>query len=111
MAIRSVTLSAEPRRLALSPDEWRRRVEQTLVKAESAILANLVLGDLAIPEFLQSRCTVANLAPALAEIAAESPARRRQIEAFRRLDAILGTGGASASERAARAVLDFLARR
>ena len=37
MAIRTVTLSAEPRRLSLSQPEWRRRVEQTLVHASSAI--------------------------------------------------------------------------
>ncbi len=37
MAIRTVTLSAEPRRLSLSQPEWRRRVEQTLVQANAAI--------------------------------------------------------------------------
>src|SRR5262245_4509784 len=81
------------------------------VKVKSVILANLVLGELAIPEFLQSRCTAANLAPALAEIIADTSARRRQVEAFERLDGILGTGGGSASERAAQAVLDLLGRK
>jgi lipid-A-disaccharide synthase len=80
------------------------------VHVKSVILANLVLGELAVPEFLQSRCTAANLSPALAEIIADTPTRRRQIEAFKRLDGILGAGGASASERAAQAVLDLLGR-
>jgi lipid-A-disaccharide synthase len=81
------------------------------VQVKSVILANLVLGELAIPEFLQSRCTAENLSRALAEVIADTPARRRQIEAFARLDGILGTGEVSASERAARAVLEFLGHR
>ena len=75
------------------------------------ILANLVLGEMVVPEFLQTQCTAANLARALADILDDTPARRRQQEAFRRLDAILGSHDAAPSERAARAVLDLLARR
>ena len=82
-----------------------------LIKARSVILANLVLGDHAIPEFLQRRCTAADVAPALADIIGETPARRRQIEAFGRLDAILGAGGSAPSTRAAKAVIDLLAAR
>jgi lipid-A-disaccharide synthase len=81
------------------------------VHVKSVILANIVLGELAIPEFLQSRCTPQHLAPALAEILSDTPARGRQIVAFKRLDSILGTSGASASERAAQAVFDLLGRR
>ena len=82
-----------------------------LIKARSVILANLVLGEYAIPEFLQRRCTVANVVPALADILEDTPARRRQIEAFGRLDAILDTGGSAPSSRAAEAVIDLLAQR
>lgn len=81
------------------------------VRVKSVILANLVLGELAIPEFLQSRCTARNLAPALTEVIADTSARHRQINAFQRLDTILGTAGASPSERAARAVIDLLGAR
>ena len=93
--------------------EFLRRVAKLhpAVKARSVILANLVLGELAIPEFLQGRATAANMAPALADIVDDTPARSRQIEAFRRLDAILGTGGDAPGARAARAVLDLLAAR
>jgi lipid-A-disaccharide synthase len=82
-----------------------------VIKVRSVILANLVLGENVVPEFLQGQCTAANLATALREILDDSPARQRQEQAFRRLDAILDTGGVAPSERAARAVLDLLALR
>lgn len=81
------------------------------VRVRSVILANLVLGELAIPEFLQSRCTPENLAPALLDILGDTPGRQRQIDAFKRLESILGVGGADPSERAAQAVLDLVERR
>jgi lipid-A-disaccharide synthase len=74
------------------------------------ILANLVLGENVVPEFLQSQCTAANLVTSMREILDDSPARRRQEQAFRRLDAILDTGGIAPSERAARAVLGLVDR-
>jgi lipid-A-disaccharide synthase len=89
---------------------WMTRVHP-VVRVHSVILANLVLGEFAIPEFLQSRCTAANVAPALADLLGDTPARRRQIEAFGRIETILGTGGAPPSDRAAAAVLDLLAQR
>jgi lipid-A-disaccharide synthase len=82
-----------------------------VIKVRSVILANLVLGENVVPEFLQTRCTAANLAQALAEILGDTAARRRQEQAFTRLDAILGTGDVAPSERAARAVLDLLGTR
>jgi len=81
------------------------------VRVRSVILANLVLGEHAIPEFLQGRCTPENLAPALLDILGDTPGRRAQIEAFKRLESILGAGGADPSKRAAEAVLDLLKRR
>ena len=71
-------------------------------------LANLILGEMAVPEFLQSRCTADNIGNGLSELLSDSPARRRQEEAFRRLDSILGTDDKNPSERAARAVLTLL---
>jgi lipid-A-disaccharide synthase len=71
-------------------------------------LANLVLGEMVVPEFLQARCTADNIAEGLSEILADTPARRRQEEAFRRLDGILGTHDKMPSERAAQAVLELL---
>jgi lipid-A-disaccharide synthase len=82
-----------------------------VIKVRSVILANLVLGEFAIPEFLQKDCTAENLAAALTDILGDTPGRRRQIEAFKRLEAIMGADGVDPSKRAAQAVLDLVARR
>jgi lipid-A-disaccharide synthase len=81
------------------------------IKVRSVILANLVLGEFAIPEFLQRHCTAHNLAVALTDALGDTPARRRQIEAFKRLETIMGTDGLDPSRRAAQAVLDLVERR
>ena len=72
------------------------------------ILANLVIGENVVPEFLQEDCTPAKLAPALRDILSDSPLRRRQTEAFAGLDAIMSTGGQPPSIRAADIVLATL---
>jgi lipid-A-disaccharide synthase len=77
----------------------------------SAILPNLILEENVVPEFLQGRCTPENLADALMPLLIQSPQRRRQIDAFARLDAIMrlhatSEGGAeSPSGRAAGIVI------
>lgn len=76
-----------------------------LVQAPSAILANLVLEENVVPEFIQETCTVENLTQALLPLLSDTPARRRQIEAFARLDAIMQIGAAVPSARAADIVL------
>jgi len=80
-------------------------------KIRSIILPNLVLDEWAIPEFVQRQCTAKNLAAALSDILGDTPARARQIEAFKRLDTIMGASGDSPSKRAAQAVLDLVERR
>jgi len=82
-----------------------------VIKVRSVILANLVLGEFAIPEFLQRRATADNLAPPLNDILGDTPARQRQIEAFKRLEAVLGAGDLAPSKRAAQAVLDLIDRK
>jgi lipid-A-disaccharide synthase len=76
----------------------------------SIILANLVMGEKVVPELLQRDCTPEKLAGALVPLVADTPARRRQLDAFGRLDAIMGVGSAAPSSKAAAVVLD-LARR
>ena len=78
---------------------------QRAIKVNSVILANLVIGENVIPEFLQANCTAAKLAPALREILDQSAARRKQVEAFAKIDAILSTGNQPPSVRAADIVL------
>ena len=54
---------------------------------KSVILANLVIGENVVPEFLQEDCTPEKLSPALREVLDDTPLRRRQLEAFARIDA------------------------
>jgi lipid-A-disaccharide synthase len=78
------------------------------IRSSSVILANLVIGENVVPEFIQQDCTPQKLAPALREILSETPLRRRQVEAFAGLDAIMSTGDQSPSTRAADIVLATL---
>ncbi len=79
-------------------------------KLPSVILANLVIGENAIPELLQWDCTAGQLADALVPLLSDTPQRLRQIEAFRRLDAIMAIGTALPSTKAAAFVLDVAQR-
>lgn len=81
-----------------------------LVNVPSAILANLVLGENVVPEFLQRDCTADRLAEALVPLLGDTPERRRQIEAFAHLDVIMEVGKGNPSDRAAAIVLDIAGR-
>ena len=76
-----------------------------LIRAPSVILANLVLGENVVPEFLQEDCTVENLTEALLPLLSGGPERQRQLDAFARLDAVMEIGVAHPSARAAEIVL------
>ena len=81
-------------------------VGRRLIKVPSVILANLVLGENVVPEFIQEACTADNLAAALVPLLGDTPQRRRQIEAFSRLDGIMEIGSSAPALRAADIVLD-----
>jgi lipid-A-disaccharide synthase len=78
------------------------------INVKSVILANLVVGENVVPEFLQQDCTPEKLAPALREVLDDSPLRRRQVEAFAGLDSIMTTGDQPPGVRAADIVLATL---
>jgi lipid-A-disaccharide synthase len=78
------------------------------IKVKSVILANLVVGENVVPEFLQQDCTPENLSRGLREILTDSPLRQRQVEAFSRIGDLMSTGNQPPSERAADIVLAML---
>jgi len=78
------------------------------VTVQSVILANLVVGENVIPEFVQDDCTADKLTGALGEVLSDTPMRRRQTGAFARIDGIMSTGNQSPSVRAADIVLGML---
>jgi len=89
---------------------WEGLVFRLMASIDTVILANLVLGEKAVPEYLQSECTPERLAAALVRLLADTPERRRQLEAFARLDTIMDLGSEPPSARAARAVLAAVGR-
>jgi lipid-A-disaccharide synthase len=82
------------------------KLVRLLARLPSVILANLVLGENVIPEFLQSDCTPKRLAEALLPLLSDTPRRQRQIAAFGRLDTIMAIGSEAPSDKAAAFVLE-----
>jgi lipid-A-disaccharide synthase len=75
------------------------------IRVNSVILANLVIAENVVPEFLQEECTTDKLSRALREVLEDSPLRQRQVEAFAKIDGIMSTGDQPPSVRAADIVL------
>jgi lipid-A-disaccharide synthase len=86
-------------------------IARAMIKVPSVVLANLVIGESVVPEFLQWDCTKRNLAAALVPLVADGPERARQTEAFARLDEIMEIGRTLPSSRAAEIVLRYATRR
>ncbi len=87
----------------VSPFEtWLRYV----VKVPSIVLPNLILGDNAIPEYIQEASTAEALADALLPLLGNTPARAAQLAAFARLDRLMRIApGSTPSREAARMVV------
>jgi lipid-A-disaccharide synthase len=83
-------------------------IMRSMIRVNSVILANLVVGENVVPEFIQQDCTPAKLVPALRDLLTDSPMRRRQVEAFAGIDRIMSTGDQPPSVRAADIVLATL---
>jgi lipid-A-disaccharide synthase len=78
------------------------------INVPSIILANLVIGENVVPEFLQNDCNPDKLSGALRDVLTDSALRRRQLEAFAGIDGIMATGDQPPSVRAADIVLAAL---
>ena len=80
---------------------------RSLLKVQSIVLANLVLGENAFPEFKQEDCTGERLADALAPLLSDTEARARQVIALSRIPAKLQLATAAPSAAAAGIVLAY----
>jgi lipid-A-disaccharide synthase len=91
------------------------RAEELLkpfISVSTILLPNLILGEHAIPEFVQRDCTPAALADALAPLTREGPARAAQVEALGRLDRLMSlASGEAPSDQAASRILETIGRR
>lgn len=82
-------------------------VARRVIKVPSVILANLVLGENVVPEYLQEDATPENLAAALSTLLGDTPERRAQLNAFAKLDDLMEIDSARPSNRAAEIVLRY----
>jgi lipid-A-disaccharide synthase len=87
---------------------WEAAIIRRIIRVPSIILANLVIGENIVPEFLQENCVPARLAEALISLLSDGAARRKQLDAFARLDAVMGIGTMRPSDEAAAAVLALI---
>jgi lipid-A-disaccharide synthase len=81
-------------------------VGRLLITINTVILANIVLGENVVPQYIQRDFTAQRLAAALVPLLSDTPERRRQMEAFGRFDALMDLGREKPSDRAATIVLD-----
>jgi len=87
-----------------------RFVIARLLKVDSVTLVNLVSETRAVPEFLGARCRADLIAPVLAGLVPDGPARDAQVQAMAVTMDRLGWGGEAPGLRAARSVLAAVAR-
>jgi lipid-A-disaccharide synthase len=79
-----------------------------LLKVPSIVLANLVLGENAFPEFIQEECTPETLSSALLPLLQGGPERARQAAALARIRENMALSSGTPSEAAADVVLSYL---
>ena len=105
-----LALSAVPTVIAYRTDPLIRPFKFVLT-AKSIVLSNLILDELAIPEFIDGASDPARLAAALAPLLSDGPERAAQLAAFARLERLMDPDGTAPSVRAAQAVLETLRER
>ncbi len=102
-----LALSAVPTVVAYRTDPLVRPFKAMLT-AKSIVLPNLILDELAIPEFIDGDSDPARLVAALAPLLSDSPERAAQLAAFGRITGLMNPDGPAPSARAAEAVLETL---
>ena len=106
-----LALAGTPMVVAYKVDALAAPFLRRLIKGETVVLANLVLGANAFPEFLQEDCTAEKMAPVLSELLGKSARRDAQAAALARIPGKLKLAEGLPSEAAAKAVLAVLAAR
>ncbi|MGA1209223.1 MAG: lipid-A-disaccharide synthase [Gemmobacter sp.] len=85
-----------------------RAIVGRLLRVDTVTLVNLVSDTRAVPEFLGARCRADLIAPAVAALLDDGPARAAQMRAMDLAMDRRGRGGAAPGRRAARAVLGVI---
>ena len=100
-----LALSGVPMVAAYHTGALEAFVVRRAIRLKTVILANIVLGENVVPEFHQRDVRSERLAPPLRDVLGDTPLRRKQVEAFARIDSIMSTGNQPPSARAAEIVL------
>lgn len=80
-----------------------------LVKTKHAHLANILLQEDVVPEFLQNKCTAENIAETAYNLLHDPEKRNAQIQQFEKLHALLkGDGDGTPNENAANFITDMI---
>jgi lipid-A-disaccharide synthase len=106
-----LALAGTPMVVAYRVDPVAAPFLRRLIKAPTAVLANLVLGENAFPEFHQEKSSPENLANALQPLLTDTPERRAQLAALARVPGLLHIESGSPSEAAAEIVVDYTSRK
>ena len=86
-------------------------IVRRMISIKYASLVNLLADREVIPEFLQENCTPENLAAGIDVLLTSAEARDKQHQGFREVLHALGDLSPTPSERAAKVVLDIVAKR
>ncbi|CAN5241286.1 lipid-A-disaccharide synthase [soil metagenome] len=105
-----LALSAVPTVVAYRLDPLVKPFRR-LLRSKSIVLPNLIIDELAVPEFIDAESEPARLAATLLPLLSDTPERRAQLAAFQRVAALMDIGGETPSRRAADVVLDAVAER
>jgi lipid-A-disaccharide synthase len=105
-----LALAGIPTVVAYRTSWFTELIFRTTVRVPTIVLANLVLEDVVMPEFIQRDANPDRLAATLEPLVRDAPERRRQLAAFARLDEVMRIGRARPSEAAAEVVLDVARR-
>jgi lipid-A-disaccharide synthase len=101
-----LALAGVPTVVAYRASWFTELIYRTIVRVPTIVLANLVLEDMVMPEFIQRDASPGRLAATLDPLIRDTPERRRQLAAFARIDEAMRIGTARPSEAAAEVVLD-----
>ena len=104
-----LALAGTPMVVAYKVDPVAAPFLRRMIQGETVVLANLVLGENAFPEFLQEDCTAEKMAPVLSDVLGTSTRRDAQVAALARIPERLKLADGNPSEAAANAVLAVLA--
>ena len=112
-----LAISGVPMVVAYKLDWFFRRLKDIhrivpVARVSSMVLPNIIIGENVVPEFLDDDANPRSLADAVGPLLVDTPARRRQVDAFAALDTVMRLeGNESQAGAAARIVLEEVRRR